>query len=67
MGVTRGDFSPSSPTETLSGLFQIKPEDISFSQTIEHAVFFRYVLLSSPVSSICVLPIFKFASILSVV
>ena len=38
--------SPSSPTETLSGLLQIKPQDISFSKTIAlpcfpfHAVVF---------------------------
>ena len=49
--------APSSPTETLSGLLQIKPQDISFSKTIDLPCFlFRAgVLKPPPQVSVCCL------------
>ena len=48
--------SPFSPTETHSGLLQVKPQDISFSKTIDCHVFRS----PSPLSQVSVGCLFKF-------
>ena len=46
--------SPSSPTETLSGLLQIKPQNVSFPKTTDLS-FFGSALPSSSASILCCL------------
>ena len=50
--------SPSAPAETLSGLSQVKPENVSFFPELEPCFPSRVVFLS--VSGLCLLPVFCF-------